>query len=144
MISEHQCLSPSKIICSQTQNRFHDFISFHGSCFFHCFQPEIEPDVVSLHRIVGYATTITHIRLPVANELIVPRMICTHKIVPRGKMADQRFGIYSSHLLFANRKCHHRQVFGRHSMFRQFIIETDVGIAVNHRNYRCLPPFFCK
>ncbi len=46
-------------------------------------------------------------------------------------MADQRLGVDAGEFFFADRERHHRDVLGLHAAIAEFLVERNVGVAVD-------------
>src|SRR5882757_4869035 len=102
------------------------------------FHPHVEADHVRFHRVVGDALRILGVGLPVLDELLVRRGLDRLEIVPGGEMAEQRLGVDAGELFFADRERHHRDVGRLDALVAQFLVERNVGVAVDGGDHRGL------
>ena len=72
--------------------------------------PHGEADNVGFHRVVGGALRVLGEVVPFLDEVLVGRRLDRLEVVPGGEMADQRLGVETGELFFADRERHDRDV----------------------------------
>ena len=93
---------------------------------------------VRFHRIVGRALRVLGVGLPVLDELLVRRRLDRLEVVPGGEMAEQRLGVDAGEFFFADRERDHRNVGRLDALVAEFLVEGNVGVAVDGRDHRGL------
>src|SRR5438552_13743241 len=100
--------------------------------------PHVEADDVRFHRVVGSALRVLGVGLPVLDELLVSRRLDRLEVVPGGEMAEQRLGVDAGEFLFADRERNHRNIGRLDALVAKLLVEGNVGVAVDGRDYRGL------
>src|SRR3984893_10776369 len=100
--------------------------------------PHVEADDVRLHRIVGGALRVLGVGLPVLDELLVGGGLDRLEVVPGGEMAEQRLGVDAGEFFLTHRERNHRNVGRLDALVAEFLVERNVGVAVDGRDHRGL------
>ena len=110
-------------------------VDIRGSRLGHGVHPHVEADVMRLHRIVRHPAVVADILVPGGDEFRVLRRVGGHEVVPRREMADEVGGVEARQLLLADGEGDDRDVVGGHAGGREFLVEADVGVAVDGRDH---------
>src|SRR3984885_4269500 len=100
--------------------------------------PHLEADHVRFHRIVGHTLRILGVGLPGLDELLVARILDRLEVVPGGEVPEQRFGVDAGEFFFTDRERNYRNVLGLDTLVAEFLVERNVGVAVDGRDHRGL------
>ena len=90
------------------------------------------------HGVIGDTVFIFDELFPGIDEFFVFIRFNTHEIIPRSQMAHQWLGVETGKFFLTHGKGNNRNIFGGNTLVTQFLVERNIGIAINGGDYCCL------